>query len=84
MAMPRMSCPVLCPNPHSAPSRDAFTVLRPIVKGVSACRQTPGGRLALRAAATAPDVQQSHPSGSSVQRGPVKLMQCTQHRGCCA
>ena len=39
MAMPRMSCPVLCPNPHSAPSRDAFTVLRPIVKGVSACSQ---------------------------------------------
>ncbi len=32
-----MSCPVLWPKPHSAPSSDAFAELRPMVSGVSAC-----------------------------------------------
>ena len=32
-----MSCPMLCPKPHSAPSMVARTLLRPIVSGVSAC-----------------------------------------------
>jgi hypothetical protein len=37
MSRPRMSCPMLCPKPHSAPSMVARTLLRPIVSGVSAC-----------------------------------------------
>lgn len=71
MAIPRMSCPVLWPKPQSAPSRDAFTVLRPMVNGVSACRQQQGG-FASVAADAGPDVgaveQSQPPAGSSVMR----------------
>ncbi len=37
MTRPRMSCPVEWPKPHSAPSAEAVTRLRPMVRGVSAC-----------------------------------------------
>ena len=40
IARPRNSCPMQCPKPHQAPSSDAPTELRPIVRGVSACRGT--------------------------------------------
>ena len=40
MSKPNISCPMLCPKPQRAPNNVALMLLRPMVSGVKACKES--------------------------------------------